>query len=103
MGTWSHGPPTYPENPNNLLPSCTGNFTKFSEKHLCQSLFLNKVAGLACNFIKKETLAQVFFCEFREIFQNTVFYKTTLLAASEPIVVGLLKQSFADVLDNTCS
>ena len=82
MGTWSHGPPTYPENPNNLLPSCTGNFTKFSEKQPYQSLFFNKKF-----FIKKETLAQVFFCEFREIFQNTVFYKTTLLAASEPIEV----------------
>ena len=28
------------------------NFAKFTGKHLCQSLFLNKVAGLqACNFI----------------------------------------------------
>ena len=28
------------------------NFTKFTGKHLCQSLFFNKVAGLqACNFI----------------------------------------------------
>ena len=50
------------------------NFTKFTEKHLCQSLFFNKVmcqnlffdkvAGVACNFIKKETLAQVLSCEF---------------------------------------
>ena len=69
-----------------------------SQKNTRTSLFFNKKF-----FIKKETLAQVFFCEFREIFQNTVFYKTTLLAASEPIEVGLLKQSFADVLDNTCS
>ena len=36
------------------------NFTKFTEKHLRQSLFFNKVAGLS-NFIKKETLGQVFF------------------------------------------
>ena len=31
-------------------------FTKFTGKHLCQSLFFNKVAGLrpeTCNFIKK--------------------------------------------------
>ena len=32
-------------------------FAKFTGKHLCQSLFFNKVAGP--NFIKKETLAQV--------------------------------------------
>ena len=35
------------------------NFAKFTGKHLCQSLFFNKVAG---------TLAQVFSCEFYEIF-----------------------------------
>ena len=29
--------------------------------------------GLACNFIKKETLAQVFSCEFCEIVNNTFF------------------------------
>ena len=52
------------------------NFTKFTEKHPCQSLFFNKIAGLrpeVCNFIKQETLAQVFFCEFCEIFKNTYF------------------------------
>ena len=49
------------------------NFTKFTGKHLCQSLFFNKVAGQACNFIKKETLAQVLSCEFREISKNTFF------------------------------
>ena len=27
----------------------------------------------ACNFIKKETLAQVFSCKFCEIFKNTFF------------------------------
>ena len=31
------------------------NFAKFTGKHLWQSLFFNKVAGAACNFIKKET------------------------------------------------
>ena len=42
------------------------NFAKSTEKHLCQSLFLNKVASLreACNFIKKVALAQVFSCKF---------------------------------------
>ena len=44
------------------------NFAKFTEKHLCQSLFLNKV----------EALAQVFSCEFCEIFKNTFFYRTQI-------------------------
>ena len=57
-----------------------GNLTKFTGKHLCQSLFFNKVAGLrpqACNFIKKETLAQVFSCECCEISKNTFFSQNT--------------------------
>ena len=36
----------------------------------------------ACNFIKKETLAQVFSCEFFEISKNTFSYRTPLVAAS---------------------
>ena len=48
------------------------NFAKFTGKHPCQSLFFNKVAGLG-NFIKKETLAQGFSCEFCEISKNTFF------------------------------
>ena len=30
----------------------------------------------ACNFIKKDTLAQVFSCEFCETFNSTCFYRT---------------------------
>ena len=32
--------------------------------------------------IEKETLAQVFSCEFCEIFKNTIFYRTPLITAS---------------------
>ena len=59
------------------------NFTKFTGKHLRQSLFFNKVAGGACNFIKKETRAQVFSCEFCEIFKNTFFTEHLRTTASE--------------------
>ena len=31
----------------------------------------------ACNFIKKETLTQVFFCEFCEISKNTFLQSTS--------------------------
>ena len=37
----------------------------------------------ACNFIKKETLAQVFTSEFCEISKNTFLHRTPLVAASE--------------------
>ena len=43
------------------------NFEKFIGKHMCQSLFLITLQTSACNFIKKETLAQVFSCVFCEI------------------------------------
>ena len=59
------------------------NFAKFKGKHLCQSLFFDKVAGAACNFIKKETLAQMFSCEFCKISKNTFFYRTPSIATSE--------------------
>ena len=50
------------------------NFAKFTEKHLCQSLFLNKVAGLwPCNFIIKETLVQVFSVNFAKFLKTPFF------------------------------
>ena len=52
------------------------NFAKFTGKHLCQSLFFNKVAGL-------RTLAQVLSCEFCEISNNIYSYRTPPVAASE--------------------
>ena len=54
------------------------NFAKVTGKRQYQSLFFNK----ACNFIKKETLAQVFSCEFCEISRNTFLHRTLLVAAS---------------------
>ena len=64
------------------------NFTKFTGKHLCQSLFFNKVADLKpATLLKKETLAQVFSCEFCKISKSTFFHRTPLVAASEISVV----------------
>ena len=49
------------------------NSKKLTGKHVYQSLFFDKVSGirpLACNFIKKETLAQVLSCEFCKILEH---------------------------------
>ena len=46
------------------------NSTKCTGKHFCQSLFF-----------KRETLAQVFSCEFWEIFKKIFFYRTPMVAA----------------------
>ena len=58
------------------------NFAKFTGKHLCQISFSIKLQTLACNFIKKETLAQVRFCDFCDIFKN-IFLKKPPVADSD--------------------
>ena len=50
-------------------------------KHALHEIRTQNIAS-ACNFIKKETLVQVFFCEFCEIFYNTFSYRTPPVAAS---------------------
>ena len=59
-------------------------FSQNSQEKTCtRVIFLNEVGGLqACNFIKKETLAQVFSCEFCEIFKNTFFTEHLWTTAS---------------------
>ena len=73
------------------------------------------------NFIKKETLAQVFSCGFCEISKNTFYYKTPLVASSDSLepfqfelkkrqsktdkvtvsgASAVQKQSLADILQN---
>ena len=37
----------------------------------------------ACNFMKKENLAQVFSCEFCEISKNTIFTEQLWMTASD--------------------
>ena len=57
------------------------DFAKSTGKHLCQGLFFNK-GPQACNFIKKETLTQVFSCEFCEISKNIFFTEHLRTTAS---------------------
>ena len=59
--------------------------SQFSQKNTCFSVSFIKLSAskAVLNFIKKETLALVFSCEFCEISKNTFFYRTLLVAASE--------------------
>ena len=61
-----------------LLKSCSQKFHKIHSKTPVQESLSLK------NFIKKDTLVQVFSCEFCEIFRITFSYRTSLVAASEP-------------------
>ena len=63
------------------------SFAIFTGKHLCQSLFVS------CNFIKKDTLAQAFFCEFCKIFKRSIFTEHIWMTAS--ILRQLLALYFA--------
>ena len=76
---------------SNSIPSVSLNV--FTEKQsqlgavdrTCFQMFSQE--NICANFIKKETLAQVFSCEFCETFQETYFYRTSLVAASVLISV----------------
>ena len=64
---------------------------KIHRKHLCRSLFFNKVRRRrpeAYNSVQKETLTQVFSCEHCEIFEDSFFCRT-------PSVVNI-KLAFMD-------
>ena len=56
------------------------NFAKLTRRYMCRRLFFNKVqlSIPACNFIKKENLAQVCACE---LFQNTFFIEHLQMTA----------------------
>ena len=64
------------------------DFWKFTENTCARvSLSIRKQA-FACNFIKKETLVQMSFCEFWEICQNCLLHRTPV-AASEDLIVKM--------------
>ena len=50
----------------------------------------------ACNFIKKVTLAQVFSSEFCEIYKNTCYYRTPLVAASDVLINFAILEPFSN-------
>ena len=50
----------------------------------------------ACNFIKKEALAQVFSCEFCEIHKSTSYYRISLVAASGVLINFAILEPFSN-------
>ena len=59
---------------------------KLTGKHLCWSLFLNKVEGLRPATILKKTLTQVISCDYYEIFKNTYFKEHLRPAAFQYLI-----------------
>ena len=64
-------------------PTIIVTVKRVSNRLLLVFLLMLVIQPQACNFIKKETLVQVFSCEFYEISKNTFFHRTPLVAASE--------------------
>ena len=64
---------------------CTAQKMKFSINDFLSNLWPNPQETLACNFTKKETLAQVSSCEFCDISKNTFFTEHFWTAASKTI------------------
>ena len=61
-----------------------------SQKKTCARVSLfNKVQASSCNFIKKETLAQVLSCQFCKISKNTFSYRTLPVTASSFLIKPL--------------
>ena len=58
------------------------NFAKFTEKHLCQSLFLNKFADLRSSILSKKRLWYICFPVSFAKFLRTPFYRTLPVAGS---------------------
>ena len=50
----------------------------------------------ACNFIKNEALVQVFSCEFCEIYKNTFYYRTPLVATSGVLINLAILEPFSN-------
>ena len=83
---------------------CRTKFLKFSGRGEQQDFWLKFSGGknlggnyvLACNFNKKESMAQVFFCQFCEIFKNT-FFTEHLLWLFLKLAVAPIKQLQWDI------
>ena len=69
------------------------NFAKFTRKHLCQSLFFNKVASLVLQPDKKETMIHVLSCKF---FKNIFLFRIPSLADS------VSDKTLSFILDSQC-
>ena len=61
---------------------------KQSSEVFCKIGISKKGISESCNLIKKETLPQVFSCEFCEIFKNTFYHRKPLIVASVSGSVG---------------
>ena len=68
------------------------NFAKFTEKHLCQSVFFNKVAGLSpATLLKKKLWHRCFLVDFAKFLRTPFLWNT-----SGRLLLKKLSESFEE-------
>ena len=65
----------------NFTMSISNRSEVFCKKVVLKNFAKKTPVPEACNFIKKETLAQLFSCKFCEIFESIFLYRTLPVAA----------------------
>lgn len=73
-----------------LYESILRNFTHFTSKYLCWTLFSDKVASSRPVTWQITTLIKIFSSEVREIFRNSFFIEHLLTTIPEPLQVFLI-------------
>ena len=74
--------------------------SQISQENICARVYFLIKFNKVINFIKHETLTQIFFCEFCEISKNTFSYRTPLVAASgTKLILQILDKLGADIIN----
>ena len=77
-----------------MLQECVNNIWFYLHLYL---ILITSVQAETCNFIKKETLAQVFSCKFCEMVKNTFFTEHLWMAAPVKNQMLFENKTFTDV------
>ena len=78
------------------------NFVKFIGEHLCERLFLNKVAGLKpATLLKKRLWHRCFYMNFATFLRTPFFYRTPVAASA--CMLLLLSKSFSEYFHHVLS
>ena len=74
--------------------------SQISQENTCARVYFLIKFNEVINFIKNETLAQIFFCDFCEILKNTFSYRTPMVAASgTKLIHQILDKLGADIIN----
>ena len=76
------------------------NFTKFTGRHLCQSLFFNNLPGARLNLYLKRDYGTCFFLWILQNFYEHLFHRSPV---DDCLCLVFQNQPFVDLLQTLCS